>query len=397
MMPSRNPLPAHASVLIIGGGIQGLSAAYNLAKRGERDVVVLDAGYFQGGASGRNGTLIRGGFMSDAWTALFSLANRRWIELSRELKSNVMFSRRGYLLVAEKERTAAGFAEAISLHRRHDVRSRRVSRSDLAAIAPALDTKTVEDAIYLADGGVAPHNAAMVAYREACQRLGVRIAYGMPVNRIYCSGFCVTGVAGNDFEIRCDTLLVAAGAATNEVIRLCGIQMPGHPMRIEAMALEPSRPVLRPGLALIDRLCYLSQTARGEIVGGAEVPERPQNTLASDIPALAATARAYCAMLPCLSEMRILRQWAGLIHATPDFGPLVGLLPSVSNLWVSAGWCYGYASAPAVGELLAAAILTGKVDSRLVPFAVDRFDRRQPVHEPGIVVAAHSSAQGNAA
>jgi sarcosine oxidase subunit beta len=70
-------LPAKARVVVIGGGIQGLSVAYNLARLGERNVVVLDAGYFQGGASGRNGTLIRGGFISYAWTALFALSNRR--------------------------------------------------------------------------------------------------------------------------------------------------------------------------------------------------------------------------------------------------------------------------------------------------------------------------------
>jgi sarcosine oxidase, subunit beta len=83
-------LPSSADIVIVGGGIQGLALAYNLSELGVGRIVVVDAGYFQGGASGRNGTLIRGGFMSDAWTALFALANRRWIELSRRLKRNVM-------------------------------------------------------------------------------------------------------------------------------------------------------------------------------------------------------------------------------------------------------------------------------------------------------------------
>ena len=133
-----------------------LSLAYNLATRGERDVVVLDAGYFQGGASGRNGTLIRGSFMSDEWTALFALANQRWIELSKRLGRNVMFSKRGYLLIAEAPGTAARFDMALATHRRYGVRSCRVSRRELAGLAPALDAAKVEDAVYLADGGVAP-------------------------------------------------------------------------------------------------------------------------------------------------------------------------------------------------------------------------------------------------
>jgi sarcosine oxidase subunit beta len=92
-------------------------------------------------------------------------------------------------------------------------------------------------------------------------------------------------------------------------------------------------------------------------------------------------------MLPALSSLRILRQWAGLIHATPDFGPLIGPHPTFPNLWVTAGWSYGYASSAAVGELLAASILSGTVHSILRPFSVDRFDRNAPVIEGGIVLA----------
>jgi sarcosine oxidase, subunit beta len=391
-MAARTNLPTRAEVVIVGGGIQGLSIAYNLARNGQRNVLVLDAGYFQGGASGRNGTLIRGGFFSEAWTALFSLANRRWIELSRELQHNVMFSRRGYLLVAEKDQSASHFDGALALHRRHDVNSRRVSMADLARLAPALKQDTVRDVIYFKDGGVAPHQAAMEAYLTACRRLGVGVVYATPVTQIERSSSRVCTVRGAQFEVGCDSLVIAAASGSNALARSVGAELPGFPMRIEAMVLEPTRLVLKPALALMDRLCYLSQTARGEIVGGAEVPESAHNSLASDVPAMAATARAYAEMLPCLSELRILRQWAGLLHVTPDCGPLIGRLPGLTNAWVSAGWCYGYACAPAVGELMASAILSGTLDARLTPFAVDRFARNRPVYEAGIVVATPDSS-----
>jgi sarcosine oxidase subunit beta len=387
-------LPARTAVLVIGGGIQGLSIAYNLAARGERNVVVLDAGYFQGGSSGRNGTLIRGGFMSEAWTSLFALANRRWIELSRRLRRNVMFSRRGYLLIAEQQRTAARFDAAIDLHRRLGVRSRRVNLPQLATIAPAINQNTIRDAIYLPDGGVAPHQAAMMGYWEAARELGAQVRYQTPITGISRHGAQVTSVCGQDFEIECEQIVIAAGADTNTVAGLLGAAVDAHPLRIEAMALEPVRPILKPGVAFIDRLCYVSQTARGEIVGGTEVPESPQHTLASDLPSIAANARVYCDMLPCLADLRILRQWAGFLHVSPDCGPLIGLLPSFSNVWVSAGWCYGYAAAPAVGELLADAILGGRLDERLAPFALDRFMRNRPVIEGGIVVASPTADAG---
>jgi heterotetrameric sarcosine oxidase beta subunit len=383
-------LPAKAKVIVVGGGIQGLSVAYNLARLGERDVVVLDAGYFQGGASGRNGTLIRGGFMSDAWTALFALSNRRWIELSKRLQRNVMFSRRGYLLVAERPETAARFEPALLMHAKHGVQSKRLSSRELYRIAPALNRNAGLEAIFLPEGGVSPHHAAMHGYLEACHELGVRVHYGTPITHITARGSHIEGVVASGRDIRADHLVIAAGAASVAVAGLAGAELPGFPMRIECMALEPTRSILRPAIAFIDRLCYVSQTARGEVVGGAEVAESPKASLACDLPAMAATAKVYRDMLPCLAQLRILRHWAGLIHATQDFGPLLGAHPEYTNMWVTAGWSYGFASAPAVGELLAHTILSGTTHELLQPFSVDRFRRHAPVIEAGIVLAAHA-------
>ena len=390
-MIAGNPgLPTKANVVIIGGGIQGLSVAYNLARLGERNVLVLDAGYFQGGASGRNGTLIRGGFMSDAWTGLFALSNRRWIELSKRLHRNVMFSRRGYLMVAEKPETAAGFEQALPVHAKHGVQSRRLSSKELHKIAPALNRNVALEAIFLPEGGVSPHHAAMQGYLEGCHEMGVQVRYGTPVTHIAARGSHLDGVVASGCDIRVDHLVIAAGAASVAVAGLAGAELPGFPMRIECMALDPTRSILRPAVAFIDRLCYVSQTARGEIVGGAEVAESPKASLACDLPAMAATAKVYRDMLPCLAQLRILRHWAGLIHATEDFGPLLGAHPAYSNMWITAGWSYGFASAPAVGELLAHTILSGKTHELLQPFSVDRFRRNAPVKEAGIVLAANA-------
>jgi sarcosine oxidase, subunit beta len=390
MIRREAPLPAKAKVIIIGGGIQGLSIAYNLARLGERDVLVLDAGYFQGGASGRNGTLIRGGFMSDAWTGLFALANRRWIELSKRLHRNVMFSRRGYLMIAEKPQTASGFEQALSMHAKYGVQSKRLSSQELHKIAPALTRNVALEAIHLPEGGVSPHHAAMQGYLEACQELGVRVHYATPVTHIATRGSGIDGVVASGCEIRADHLVIAAGAASVAVARLARAELPGFPMRIECTALDPTRAILRPAVAFIDRLCYVAQTARGEVVGGAEVMESPKASLACDLPVMAATAKVYRDMLPCLARVRILRHWAGLIHATQDFGPLLGAHPAYSNMWISAGWSYGFASAPAVGELLAHSILSGTTHALLRPFSIDRFERNAPVREAGIVLATNA-------
>lgn len=380
-------MKSSASVVIIGGGIQGLSIAFNLAKQGARNVRVLDAGYFQGGASGRNGTLIRGGFGSVEWTQLFAHSNRLWADLSRILGENVMFTRRGYLIIAQSPATMARLEGMLALHHEHGLDAVLLTARQVKALEPAVDEGVIRGAIHLRDGGVAPHHAAMKGYLAASRRLGVRVDYGSPVSSIERNGDNVTAVSTGNERIACDSLVIAAGAYSVDVGKLAAAEVPGFPMRIEAMALEPVRPIIKSAIALPDRLCYFHQTARGEIVGGAEVAERPQVTLRSDISAIAATASAYAELFPCLGQLRILRQWAGMLHATGDWGPLIGRHPDVRNLWLSAGWSYGFAGAPAAGDLLAKAIMTDEIDTRISAFAVDRFRRNQPVAEGAIVLA----------
>ena len=388
-MTAAPDLPDRVDVVIVGGGIQGLCCAYNLAELGIRRVLVLDAGYFQGGASGRNGTMIRGGFATAEWTRLFHFSNQQWLHLSKKLGRNVMFSRRGYSMIAETDETAAMFERAADVHRRCGVRSSLLSAREVARILPAIDNARVRAALHLGDGGVAPHHAAMSALLHACKDRGIGIAYHTSVTGIERLNARVTGVLAGERRILADTVVVAAGGHNLILASMADVAIAGLSMRIEAMALEPVRPLIRPAVALIDSLCYLHQTARGEVVGGTEVPERPRMSLSTDLPVLAATAKVYAAMFPRLAQLRVLRHWAGLIHATPDFGPLIGEHPDLKGLWFSAGWSYGYAGGPGAGVLLAKAIATGEIDDRIKPFALDRFDRECPIHDPAVVLASH--------
>lgn len=386
-MNDSTQLPRQASVVIVGAGIQGLALAFNLAELKVNNILVLDAGYWQGGASGRNGTLIRGAFSSPEWTRFFAHSNRLWLGLSKRLGQNVMYSRRGYTMVGERETTAQLLQRTLQVHRDCGIDSEMLSPSRLRKVLPALAHERVSAALHLPDSGVAPHHAAMHAYLKACQARGVEVRYRTEVTAIDKRDGQVEGVWVGEHRIACDTLVLAGGAQSNTLANMAGVPLEGYPMRLEAMALEPTRALIGPAVALLDRLCYMHQTARGEVVGGAEVAERPQVSLGADVPVMAATAKAYAEMFPQLGAARILRQWAGLVHISKDFGPLLGAHPQLRGLHLSAGWCYGHAGAPAAGELLAKAIVNGVVDERMQPFAVDRFLRNRPVMEPGIVLS----------
>ncbi|KPG96035.1 sarcosine oxidase subunit beta family protein [Pseudomonas sp. RIT-PI-q] len=385
-MIQSKPLPKDAEVVIVGGGIQGLSIAFNLADMGMRNILVLDAGYWQGGASGRNGTLVRGAFSSPEWTRFFAHSSKLWIGLSKRLGQNVMYSQRGYTQIAEQNSTAQMLQRTMEVHKDCGINSSILTDAELRRVLPALAHERVSAALHLPDSGCAPHHAAMYAYHKACEERGVDIRYRSEVTSIDNSGGKISGVCVGESRVNTQIVVLAGGAESNSLAQLAGVPLDGYPMRLEAMALEPTRPLIGPAVALLDRLCYMHQTPRGEVVGGAEVAERPQNTLNADVPVMAATAKAYLEMFPQLGEARILRQWAGLVHISKDFGPLMGAHHQMPGLFISAGWCYGYAGGPAAGELMAKLIFKGELDDRIKPFAVDRFERNKPVVEPGIVL-----------
>jgi len=387
--PVAKPPGAKAAVAIIGGGIQGLMLAFCLAERGIRDIKVFDAGYWQGGASGRNGTLVRPGFSSPEWTRLFSHSQQLWRGLSRRLGHNVMYSRRGYVTLGESDRTAAICEQVVRVNRDCGVAAHALGREELRRHLPLLDRKQVKAAVRFVDGGVVPHHAAMKGLRAACQARGVDLRYQSRVTGIDRQGDRATGLWLGDERVAADCIVIAAGAHSPNVARLAGVELEGRPWRLEACALEPTRPIFDPAVAMLDRTVYMHQSARGEIVGGCEVAGDVAGlTLASDLPVIAHYARHLVEIMPSLADLRILRQWAGHIHASADFGPLLGAHPDCRDLWISAGWSYGIAGAPAGGDLLAKAIATGEVDARMAPFSVDR-KRRGKLIEEGAIVVSH--------
>jgi sarcosine oxidase subunit beta len=238
------------------------------------------------------------------------------------------------------------------------------------------------------DGGVAPHHAFMKALLAACREHGVAVSYGTRVMGIERQGGRAAGVRLGDRRVEADAVVIAAGAHSPEVAALAGVELEGRPWRIEACAIEPMRAALGPAVALLDRTVYVQQTGRGEIVGGCEVTgDKRGLTLASDLPVMTHYARHLVEMMPSLAGLRILRQWAGIIHASADYAPLLGPHPDLRDLWITAGWSYGIMGAPAAGDLLSKAIVTGEIDDRMAPFAVDRKRRNRLIQEGAIVVS----------
>lgn len=304
-----------------------------------------------------------------------------------------MFTRRGYSVIAESENTRAMLDTAHENQRAAGVKSEMLSTRRLKEVLPSIAHHRVSGAIHLADGGTAPHHAVMKAALEVVKKRGIEVRYQTAVTGIETTAGRVSAVQVGDHRIAADLTIIAAGGQSSDLAQLAGVEIEAMPFRIEAAATEPLRPLIYPAIALVDRMTYLHQTARGEIVGGSELPgESAKRNLKSTAYVLPRYSKHLLEMFPQTRDLRILRQWSGYLHPAPDGGPLLGPHPDIEDLWFTAGWTYGIAGGPGAADLMAKAIVTGKIDSRMAAFSVDRFRRGKPCMEASAVIDNASAA-----
>jgi sarcosine oxidase subunit beta len=380
-------------VVIVGAGIQGLSTAYELAKRGVTNVAVLDRSWPGGGASGRNGELIRSIFSSREWVGLFDHSLRRWHDLSAELDMNVLFSPSGYLVLATTDGQWANCQRDHRYHGTQGVESTLLSQAEVLDLVPSINPELVRGGIVQPDGGFAHHDAVNWGYLRAAARRGVEVFSGVTVTGLTRSGTRVTGVETSHGPISAGLVVNAAGGGALDMNAWAGIELPMVTSRLEMLVTEPLAPFLRPGLAALELLGYCHQTARGEFVGGTELhhvdESRSQN---STWDLLQDMATKWVQLFPLLAGARLLRHWAGTVTQAADLAPVIGTVPEVDGYLMSCGWVYGFMGAPGAATLLAEQIVTGTTSPILAPFSPRRLVDGQLIAESSLVVPTGEEA-----
>lgn len=385
---SSAEIRAGYDVVIIGAGIQGLAIAYELAKLGHTDVLVLDKSWPGGGASGRNGELIRSAFASAEWCDFFELSRVKWLNLSAELDHNVLFNRTGYAVLATTEDQWRACVTDAGFQRNRGIESELLDESSARSLLPAANPDLVRGAVLQQGAGFAHHDAAVAGYLENAARLGVQIVCGQNVVALERNSGRVTGVrTASGRTIGARVVVNASGGDAPDLDALAGVETSLVSARLEMIVTQPVKPFLTPGLAALDLLGYCHQTGRGEFVGGTEkhgVDETKSVNGSWDM--LKDMATKFVRLFPVLAGVNLLRHWAGTVSQTPDLAPVLGPVPELEGYVLSVGWVYGFMGAPAAGELLAKYIATGETDARMVPFGIERVRDGSWIREGSLVV-----------
>jgi sarcosine oxidase subunit beta len=375
----HDPRPVY-DVVIIGGGGHGLATAYYLATRhGISNIAVLERSYIGGGNSGRNTTVIRANYGIPEAVAFYQHSLDLYASLEQETGRWLMHSTKGLLWLVHTEAGLRAERARAAVNRAFGAETHFVEPGDIARIAPEVDLKAgggkypVIGGSYHVKGATARHDRVVWALAEGAINHGVHVIQRIEVTGLQVAAGRVVGVETNRGSIAAGTVVSAVGGHVSGLAAMAGIRLPIRSHPLQAFVTNHYARSFDPIVASTDLLFYASQTARGEMLIGAEIDRQPSYSYRSGHHFLSSCAHRAMVLLPFLRDLRVLRQWTGICDMSPDYSPIMGRT-GVDGFLVTTGWgTWGFKAIPAGGEQLAKLIATGAVPELIAPFALDRF------------------------
>lgn len=383
-------------VVIIGGGVHGLATAYYLAAdHGVCNVAVLEKSYIGSGGSGRNTAILRSNYLTPEGVRFYDRSVKLYEHLAAELNFNVMFSQRGHLTLAHSDSSLRTMRWRTEVNKLQGIDSEMIGPDEIKKLVPHLDTSNatrypILGALYHPPGGIVRHDAVVWGYARAADAYGVHIHQQTEVVGIDADGGRVTGVRTADgHRIATGAVLNATAGWSTLISDMVGVRMPVQTFPLQAAVTEPVKPFLDTVIVSGTLHVYVSQTDRGELVFGASVDPFASYSTRGSLEFAEGVAEHVLQLMPALSKMRLLRQWAGLCDMTPDFSPIMGTTP-VDGFYVDVGWgTYGFKAGPVSGEAMADCIVNTRPPEIISVFGLDRFTAGRLVGEKGAAAVGH--------
>jgi sarcosine oxidase, subunit beta len=392
-------------VVVIGGGVHGLACAYYLATaHGITNVAVVDKGYIGGGGSGRNTAIVRSNYLTREGVAFYDRSLELYRSMSTDLNINVMLSQRGHMTLAHTDAALRTMRWRAEVNKLAGVDSSVIGAGEVKRLAPSLDTSSrprypILGALYHPPGGTIRHDAVVWGYARAADHAGVEIHQRTEVLDIDVEGGSgrggkgpggrITGVQTSRGRISTRTVVNCTAGWATLIGDMAGVRLPITTHPLQAAVTEPVKTFLPTVVVSGSLHVYVSQTSRGELVFGASVDPYPTYAIQGSLEFTEELAGHVLQLMPGISRMRLLRQWAGLCDMTPDYSPVMGFTP-VDGFLCDVGWgTYGFKAGPVSGEQMAACVASGSTPDLIAPFALARFDAGRLVGEKGAAAVGH--------
>lgn len=376
-------------VVIIGGGGHGLSTAYYLATRhGLTNVAVLERKYIGGGNSGRNTTIIRANYGVPEAVRFYQRSLELYRGLEAETERDLMHQAKGLLWLAHGEMGARAQKARAKLNRDFGAQTDFVTPAEVKKLVPQIDLSgggryPITGASYHHGGATARHDRVNWALAEGANRLGVHIHQGTEVTGMRLEGGKIVAVQTPQGEIGAGRVVCAVGGHVTRVAAMAGVRLPIRTHPLQAYVTNHYEKTFHPIVASQTLLAYVSQTARGEMLMGAEIDRQPCYNYRANQKLIQNCSHRILSLFPFMRKLRVLRQWTGICDMSPDYSPIMGATP-VENLALTTGWgTWGFKAIPAGGEAMAEFVATGKTPELISAFGLDRFAKDRPRADRG--------------
>ncbi|MFZ4657584.1 MAG: FAD-dependent oxidoreductase [Caldilineaceae bacterium] len=376
-------------VVIVGGGGHGLATAYYLATRhGITNVAVLERNYIGGGNSGRNTTVIRSNYGIPEAVRFYQRSVDLYKSLEQETDRWVMHKEKGLLWLAHTEAGIRAERARASVNTAFGAKTDYVGPEEIKKICPQLDLTgagvwPIVGGSYHHEGATARHDRVVWAFAEGAMQRGVHVHQRTAVTGLLKDGDRVTGVVTNAGPISANIVLSAVGGHVTTLGAMAGLRLPIRTHPLQAYVTNHYAQQFDAIVASTALLFYASQTARGEMLIGAEIDRQPSYSYRSGHHLLQSCSHRAITLLPFLRDLRVLRQWTGVCDMSPDYSPIMGKT-GVDGYYITTGWgTWGFKAIPASGEQMAQLIATGETPALIAPFALDRFAKDRTLADRG--------------
>lgn len=365
----------HADVIVIGGGLHGISSAFQLARRGLK-VILLEAQTCGRHASGVNAGGVRTLGRDLAEVPLALASRTMWHQLSELLDVDTSFVRSGQLQVAENEAELEVLRkEVASLEALGYTHEELLDGHQVRELVPAISSHVV-GGIWVRDDGHAVPYRVLTAFRLAAQRLGVNIHEDARVDCIEYTSNHWSVTSGS----RCFTashLVNAAGAWAGALAAQARDYVPLEPVGLMLMITHRTPAFIGPVLGATGRPLSFKQFPNGTVLIGGELRcavDMKGGYGEIDESVLPRSARTVIDLFPHLKALSINRTWAGIEAYTPDGIPVLGKSLGAPNLVHAFGFSgHGFQLGPICGQIVAELVTEGRSTQPIEAFAVDRF------------------------
>jgi len=382
-------LPTTADIVIIGGGVMGASAAYHLAQRGVKNIVLLEKEkYFGTGATGRCAGGVRYQFSTEINVKLSQESLPMIEHFKEEIGQDVNYRQCGYLLVATNEKDAATFKQNVALQNGLGVPTQLLSGEDVRARLPQMRFPDAIAGTFNQKDGTVDPNGVVMGYVGAAQKMGVKAIENAEVTGITVSGGEIKEVQTNLGTIQTRMVLNVAGPWAALIGDMAGVKIPIIPLRRQMFTTNPLPEVPEDFPFVIDfaKSLYFHREGEGLLIGMSNQEEKPGFDQNVDEDFELVNLEAAIERMPLVEKASRASHWAGLYEVTPDAHPIYGDT-DVKGFYLCAGFSgHGFMHGPVSGKLMTEYMLDGKYSTLDVSMLdLKRFEEGRLIKEYNVV------------